>query len=317
MAGSTRRPARRTTTARGRLESELPPRRARRCDYVTGAALFARATTFRDVGLLPERYFMYYEETEWCLRARDAGWDSMVQPRARMTHLKRSGIGVPGPYAAYYLTRNRYFFARDCLGIDPELAMDQQERTWERNTRARVSERAPHWLPVFEELVDQAKRDARAGRDGRREDIEQRPSADDVLAGGRRRGISVTDDLAFFPDRRQLQPVPDDAVRRPRPGGCGTATGAEPARAPGGGDRLRAPRRAPRALDDAGPRGGAERRAGARQGGRASATCSSPSRVPGAGWCGRCTTWCRTTRCTSGVRWRWPGCWQTGPTSCT
>ena len=175
---------------RGRLESELPPRRARRCDYVTGAALFARATTFRDVGLLPERYFMYYEETEWCLRARDAGWDSMVQPRARMTHLKRSGIGVPGPYAAYYLTRNRYFFARDCLGIDPELAMDQQERTWERNTRARVSERAPHWLPVFEELVDQAKRDARAGRDGRREDIEQRPSADDVLAGGRRGGAS-------------------------------------------------------------------------------------------------------------------------------
>ena len=127
---------------------------------------------------------MYYEETEWCLRARDAGWDSMVQPRARMTHLKRSGIGVPGPYAAYYLTRNRYFFARDCLGIDPELAMDQQERTWERKTRARVSERAPHWLPVFEELVDQAKRDARAGRDGRREDVEQRPSADDVLAGG-------------------------------------------------------------------------------------------------------------------------------------
>ena len=138
---------------------------------------------------------------------RDAGWDSMVQPRARMTHLKRSGIGVPGPYAAYYLTRNRYFFARDCLGIDPELAMDQQERTWERKTRARVSERAPHWLPVFEELVDQAKRDARAGRDG-----EARGHRAATQRGRRprrrtaRRGISVTDDLAFFPDRRHSNP---------------------------------------------------------------------------------------------------------------
>jgi GT2 family glycosyltransferase len=170
---------------RGRLEAELPPRSARRCDYVTGAALFARAATFRDVGLLPERYFMYYEETEWCLRAREAGWDSMVQPRARMTHLKRSGIGVPGPYSVYYNTRNRYFFARDCLGIDPERAMDHLERTWERNCRARVSERAAHWLPVFEELVDQAKRDARADRDGRREDVEHRPGADDDLSAER------------------------------------------------------------------------------------------------------------------------------------
>jgi GT2 family glycosyltransferase len=164
----------------GRVEARVPPRGARRTDYVTGAALLARADTFHDVGLLPERYFMYYEETEWCLRARDAGWDSVVQPRARMTHLKRSGIGVPGPYAVYYLTRNRFFFARDCVGVDPERALQHLDRTLVRNWRTRVTERAPSWLPVFEELVDQAKRDARAGRDGRREDVERRPSADDV-----------------------------------------------------------------------------------------------------------------------------------------
>jgi GT2 family glycosyltransferase len=177
----------------GRLEAEVPPRRARPTDYVTGAALLARADTFHDVGLLPERYFLYYEETEWCLRARDAGWVSMVQPRARMTHLKRSGIGVPGPYAVYYLTRNRFFFARDCLGIDPEQALHHLDRTLVRSWRTRVTERAVHWLPVFEELVDQAKRDARAGRDGRREDVEHRPSADDVEAGGKRPSGTMSD----------------------------------------------------------------------------------------------------------------------------
>jgi GT2 family glycosyltransferase len=168
----------------GRLEKEVPPRGPRRTDYVSGAALLARADTIRDVGLLPERYFMYYEETEWCLRAADAGWTSVVQPRARMTHLKRSGIRVPGPYAVYYLTRNRFFFARDCLGVDPERAMDHLDRTLVRSWRTRVTERAPHWLPVFEELVAQAKRDAWDGRDGRRADVEDRLDADGVRAGG-------------------------------------------------------------------------------------------------------------------------------------
>ena len=169
----------------GRLETAVPPGGPRRTDYVTGAAVLARADTFHEVGLLPERYFMYYEETEWCLRAADAGWTSMVQPRARMTHLKRSGIGVPGPYAVYYLTRNRFFFARDCLGIDPERALSHLDRTLVGNWRTRVTERAVHWLPVFEELVDQAKVDAREGRDGRREDVEGLPSADGIRAGDR------------------------------------------------------------------------------------------------------------------------------------
>jgi GT2 family glycosyltransferase len=166
-----------------RDESEVPPRGARRTDYVSGAALLARAETFRDVGLLPERYFMYYEETEWCLRAADAGWTSIVQPQARMTHLKRSGIHVPGPYAVYYLTRNRFFFARDCLGVDPERALAHLDRTLVASWRTLITQQAPHWLPVFEELVSQAKSDAREGRDGRRADVEDRRNADGLRPG--------------------------------------------------------------------------------------------------------------------------------------
>jgi hypothetical protein len=142
--------------------------------------MLARATTYHDVGLLPEQYFMYYEETDWCLRAGEAGWASMVTSRARMTHLKRSGIAVPAPYAVYYLTRNCYVFARDCLHIDPERALARHEEGLEPTWRARVTRRAPHWLPVFEGLLERAKRDARAGRDGRCEDVETTPGADDL-----------------------------------------------------------------------------------------------------------------------------------------
>lgn len=44
------------------------------CDWVDGAVMFVRSEVFRAVGLLDERFFMYFEETELCLRASNAGW---------------------------------------------------------------------------------------------------------------------------------------------------------------------------------------------------------------------------------------------------
>jgi GT2 family glycosyltransferase len=164
----------------GLLESETPPSGALATGYVTGACFLVRAQALEDVGLLPERYFMYYEETDWCLRARAAGWRSVVQTRARAWHLKRSGAGLPAPYAVYYLIRNRYFFARDCLGIDPDAALAHCEETLVAGWRRRIADEAPDWLPVFEDLVTQARTDAWAGRDGRRSDVERvlRPEVD-------------------------------------------------------------------------------------------------------------------------------------------
>jgi GT2 family glycosyltransferase len=165
----------------GLLEADNPPSGPQVTGYVTGACFLVRSQALAEVGLLPERYFMYYEETDWCLRARAAGWRSVVQPRARALHLKRSGAGgVPAPYAVYYLTRNRFFFARDCLGIDPEAALARCEATLVAGWRRKIEEVAPAWLPVFEDLVAQARTDARAGRDGRRADIERVASADVV-----------------------------------------------------------------------------------------------------------------------------------------
>jgi GT2 family glycosyltransferase len=161
--------------AQGRLESKAPRPRARETDYVTGAALLARAQTLTAVGLLPERYFLYFEETEWCLRARRLGWTCVVQSHARMTHLKRSGIGLPEPYHVYYMTRNRYFFARDCLGLDPEAAFADLDAHQLTRWRSKVAEDAPDWLPAYDELVARAKADARAGRDGRTDDITDYP----------------------------------------------------------------------------------------------------------------------------------------------
>jgi GT2 family glycosyltransferase len=56
-------------------------------EAVTGAAIFARVAVVRDVGPLPEAYFFFLEETEWCWRAREAGWRVVHLPTAFAIHL--------------------------------------------------------------------------------------------------------------------------------------------------------------------------------------------------------------------------------------
>lgn len=161
--------------AQGMSLDEAPAPRVLDVDYVTGASLLTRRTVLETVGLLPEHYFLYFEETEWCHRVRAAGWRVMVDQRARMLHHKRSSGHLPSPYHLYYMIRNRYLFVQRVLGGDPEAALAQMQRKWLRNWRRRVTEAAPEWLPEFDALAELAAADARAGRDGRSEAVSHVP----------------------------------------------------------------------------------------------------------------------------------------------
>ena len=55
-------------------------------EAVRGAALFARRAVLREVGPLPEDYFFFLEETDWCARVRRAGWRVVHLPAVRVTH---------------------------------------------------------------------------------------------------------------------------------------------------------------------------------------------------------------------------------------
>jgi len=64
-------------------------------DWVGGACLLARRSMIEQIGLLDEQFFMYCEETDWCWRAKKAGWDIFLVPQARYIHLgARSTIRV-------------------------------------------------------------------------------------------------------------------------------------------------------------------------------------------------------------------------------
>jgi GT2 family glycosyltransferase/glycosyltransferase involved in cell wall biosynthesis len=74
-------------------------------DALLGACLMVRAEAGKEVGLLDEEYFFYYEETDWCLRMKRAGWQVVFLPEVSVVHL--SGGTVKGFVAARSIERHR------------------------------------------------------------------------------------------------------------------------------------------------------------------------------------------------------------------
>jgi GT2 family glycosyltransferase len=92
------------------------PGEACEVDWVSGASMFVRREVFQDVGLLDESYFMYFEETDFCLRARRKGWSCWYVPSASIVHLVGQASGVTGAQRVlkrrptYWFDSRRHYF---------------------------------------------------------------------------------------------------------------------------------------------------------------------------------------------------------------
>lgn len=75
-------------------------------DWLSGCAMLVRRGVVEQVGMLDARFFYYWEETEWCLRARKAGWRIMHVPQAKLWHKGVRPDRRPAPLVTYYSTRN-------------------------------------------------------------------------------------------------------------------------------------------------------------------------------------------------------------------
>lgn len=81
-------------------------------DFVTGCALFVRRAAVEAAGLMDERFGMYYEETEWCVRIARAGWRILYVPTSHLWHKIQPVRQDQSPRITYYMTRNRLLFLR-------------------------------------------------------------------------------------------------------------------------------------------------------------------------------------------------------------
>lgn len=80
--------------------------------YAHGAAMMVRREAIERAGMMPEEYFLYYEELDWSVRIREAGYRIAYDPRATVFHKESATTGRQSPLRSYYLTRNRLLFAR-------------------------------------------------------------------------------------------------------------------------------------------------------------------------------------------------------------
>ncbi|MDI6725993.1 MAG: glycosyltransferase family 9 protein [Smithellaceae bacterium] len=82
----------------------------REVDSVIGACMIVRKDAMDAVGWFDERYFFFFEETDWACRMRQAGWKVFHVPAARIYHLQGQSVGHRLPSRiAFYRSRYRYF----------------------------------------------------------------------------------------------------------------------------------------------------------------------------------------------------------------
>lgn len=82
------------------------------CDALCGACMLIRREVFEKVGLLPEQYFLFYEETDWCLHAKKKGLLIHSIPNAKVYHKGSASVDQIKGLKLYYMSRNSVLFVR-------------------------------------------------------------------------------------------------------------------------------------------------------------------------------------------------------------
>lgn len=84
--------------------------------YVTGCSLLVRKSVIEIVGLIPEEYFLYFEETDWNYATQKAGFRTVLAPKSVVWHKVKTKQDVQ-ERLVYYMTRNRFLLVKK---LDPK-----------------------------------------------------------------------------------------------------------------------------------------------------------------------------------------------------
>lgn len=86
-------------------------------DFITGAAMLIKREVFEKIGLLPEDYFLYWEDVDFCYKANQAGFKNVIVNKPLVQHSVSAASGKRGsnklsPTRAYYYARNPFIFMK-------------------------------------------------------------------------------------------------------------------------------------------------------------------------------------------------------------
>ena len=96
---------------------------AHQTPYAHGAAMMIKREVINKVGLMPECFFLYYEEIDWSMMITRAGYEIWYEPASTIYHKESQSTGQNSPLRTYYITRNRLLLVkRNFTGIKKYLA---------------------------------------------------------------------------------------------------------------------------------------------------------------------------------------------------
>lgn len=91
--------------------------------YAHGAAMLIKREAIDTVGLMPECFFLYYEELDWSMMFTRAGYEIWYDPACTVFHKESQTTGQNSPLRTYYITRNRLLLVkRNYKGINKYLS---------------------------------------------------------------------------------------------------------------------------------------------------------------------------------------------------
>ncbi|MBX3272369.1 MAG: glycosyltransferase family 2 protein [Sandaracinaceae bacterium] len=100
-------------------EREVPirpmPTATRRVDWLAGASMMIRREVLESVGLFDETFFLYFEETDLCRRARLRGWATAYVVESRVAHVGHGSTGLKDtsrPMPRYWFDSRRHYFKK-------------------------------------------------------------------------------------------------------------------------------------------------------------------------------------------------------------
>ncbi|PKP42570.1 MAG: glycosyltransferase family 2 protein [Bacteroidetes bacterium HGW-Bacteroidetes-10] len=92
--------------------------------YTHGAAMILRRSVIKEVGLMPEIFFLYYEELDWCTKMKNKGFSLWFVPAATVIHKESRSTGQGSYLRTFYIVRNRLLYSwRNRCGIERMLSM--------------------------------------------------------------------------------------------------------------------------------------------------------------------------------------------------
>lgn len=91
--------------------------------YASGSSMLVKSEVLRKVGLIDEKYFLYYEENDLCQRIKKIGYKLIYAPKSVVWHKVGMAAGIGSPLTDYYTTRNRLLFGFRWAPLKTKLAL--------------------------------------------------------------------------------------------------------------------------------------------------------------------------------------------------